>query len=933
MSIIEELVAPTRVSMVVPARRKRRAEHIPKKDPCKICGLAALDHRVYHKPDGDPCQKCTLPAYSHRGNRPKRIRARAARKDERTYHAPKGNPCKKCGKPAKVHRVRVRVPVEGTDKTVTQYKSWGAVKAAAKKKKPAADHLIIGVDGEGKDMPDGRHVYTYLCAVDENGTIVADATNENGLSHEECTEMLLRLPKKALKFGYMFSYDVTMIIRDMPLADRFYLMRPSSRRARICKDKICGKRWTTPPRKCPDCGKSEYEERSEPVRYKGRAYDFFNGSFTIRGDFSRPDRKKPGKWLKNTKIWDCFRFFGTSFVEAIRDWQISTDTEWYPSDPTDPGSTKTTAQIDHILSMKLKRGEFASESMEDVKKYCQEECHLLALMMRKVIKAHRDAGIPLTRYEGAGSTASALLKKNGVGRFKGAKFAELAPDLQTAILSAFFGGRFENSTIGLVEQETHSFDISSAYPYAQTALPCLRCGEWRPVYGSQKKLLRVIKNADLAVARFHVKEVTTKERRKIAWGPLPFRDNKGSIAYGTNFYGWAWKPELLVALKGWPDLVELDGVAWVYKTTRHCRTRHTPFGYVPEMYRVRNAWGKEGPGKALKLGINAGYGKTAQSLGDDPPFQSWIWAGMTTSSTRAQLLEAILAAKDPWSVLAVATDGVYSIEELTLPAPTDTKTWDLTNLNGEPLLDKKGERVRKPLGGWEHKAVPEGLFLAKPGLYYRLKTKMSDMRARGVGRREVFENKEKLVDAFLAWDRKDLDHHIKLESRRFFGAKHSVFAQSRCKPCNTSWPGTVEQCCPKCGELGSDFGVFELRTEHCESCRKRLTKKIERERLMGDASMYGYEIDLRDSLCGQCAKPVYGQWEKRITEVHFDPHPKRERWMKKGGKCVRLYLRDLGGKTSAPYEKGKTTPEGEAMRISKAFAEEQPDWEESKEQT
>ena len=46
--------------------------------------------------------------------------------------------------------------------------------------------------------------------------------------------MLLSLPSKALKFGFMFSYDVTKIIEGMPPEDRFYLMRPKLREKKKC---------------------------------------------------------------------------------------------------------------------------------------------------------------------------------------------------------------------------------------------------------------------------------------------------------------------------------------------------------------------------------------------------------------------------------------------------------------------------------------------------------------------------------------------------------------------------------------------------------------------------------------------------------------------------------------------------------------------------
>lgn len=789
---------------------------------------------------------------------------------------------------------------------------------------------IIGVDGEGEDTPDGGHIYTYLAAVDEFGSLIADAHNPAGLSHQECTDMLLSLPQHSLKFGFMFSYDVTKIIEEMPAADRYYLMRPDARQGKMCN--ACKETWTgdrkpwvqdceacggekvcaacegsgavgasSPAddyddcpaceggcmcpacdgeggvartgKECPSCGSTSVQGFTRSLRWGGRTYGFFNGSLTIASG-------KRAKVKKKTKIWDCFRFFGCAFVEAIKDWGVASP-----------------AQLERIQHMKDKRGAFADESPADVKAYCKEECFLLAVMMRKLITAHEEAGIPLTSYYGAGSTAGALLKKNLVGEFKGPPLEHMPKDLAAAISCAFFGGRFENSQIGKITVPVQSYDISSAYPYALADLPCLKCGTWTLIQGNTPRDVARMKKATLALCKFRVGKLSAAERRELAWGPLPCRDAKGSICYGTNFTGWAWRPEVLAALRGWPDLVTLEGETWIYETV----CDHKPFAFLPEVYRQRVQWGKEGAGKVLKLGANASYGKTAQTLGDDPPFQSWVWAGMTTGTCRGQLLDGICLAKDPWSVLALATDGIYGTEKLAMPKPRDTGTSDLP----------------KPLGGWEHKEIPEGAFLAKPGLYFRLATTLADMRARGVGRREVFSQRERLMSAFEGWDRKDFSFYVPMTSRRFYGAKTSVIAQSRCAPCGKTWPGVPEKGCPKCGAVGSTFKVDFTRTPEeffCAGCDK------------------GFVGKPKCPLCGKIGKKTreskvaYGTWNVREVRIKFDPHPKRERRLGRGGSSVRLTMRDLGGIASAPYRTGATTPEGQAAREGSELALEQPDW-------
>ncbi len=638
-----------------------------------------------------------------------------------------------------------------------------------------------------------------------------------------------------------------------------------------------------------------------PIKYRGRKYDYFNGSLTITGRFNKPRRK--------VKVWDCFRFFGCSFVEALKSWDV--------------GSPE---QRDRILAMKNKRGSFEQEDPADVRNYCREECHLLAVMMRKLVTAHDEAGIHLKNFYGAGSTATALLKYHGVAEHKGPRHADLDLELGRAVAASFFGGRFEDSVVGMVEKHVYGFDISSAYPFALSFLPCLSCGEWRREQMTNKRLRELHERGALVVSKFRVRPLSNDERKATAWGPLPFRDDKGSISYGVNFTGWSWAPELLPALEGWgpggqvlrrsgdqvadpktrePDdlmagLVELEGDAWVYETP----CEHKPFGFMPSGYRQRILWGKEGRGLALKLGMNAGYGKTAQSIGEDPAFQSWIWAGMTTATTRGQILRAIMTARDPWNVLTIATDGIYSLEKLPIWTFYDGGENGASKYppKRQPDRDTGTADLKKPLGGWEGKDIEEGAFIAKPGMYCRLKPSMKDVRARGVGRREFFSSWDKLLAGFLAWDRADPEYAVEIVSRRFYGAKHAIHARSRCPECKKSYPGTPDQGCPKCppdewGQrpIGVDFGAHYVKNE-----------------------------------AGEVA---YGTWSARTIKIAFDPYPKREReGVSRRGKFARLHLRDLGGRESALYDVGSpeplTSPEGMAARRAKDFQLEQPDWDE-----
>lgn len=885
---------------------------------------------IEHKPDGDPCNRCGYAVSRHR--KPRLHHAFVRPKAKKTTRK-KTVACARCGSPRADHPAK---------RVLTKRKKYDSSRGDRKGRS-----RCIGIDGEGHDLPcevcksstcedpthgPREHLYTYLAAVDEHGELLAEARNPKGLTHDECAELLLSLPKNSLKFGFSLGYDLAMWLRELPLHHLYYLVRPDTRRRRICG--TCKAKWNPlAATHCQTCGPGHATRTiTKHVRWNKRGYDVMGKTFIISDGFDPVTRK----WDRSRTIHDVFKFFQTSFVKALAAWSIGTKDERAA-----------------ITAMKNQRGalDWGQQASRDVESYCRKECELLARLMRTLIDAHKEVELELRRFEGAGSTASLLLKKYEVADHRSDPSVEDLPkDLRGAIHSAFSGGRFENSVVGRIDEPIEGFDIRSAYPYALSDLPCLAHGKWRHIKAKGAALMKQVDRATLAVVRFKVKALSEAERKAMAWGPLPFRDDRGSICYPLNFTGWAWRPELRAAMTGWPGLVEpLE--AWVF----HATCSHAPFAFLPIVYRDRVRWGSDGKGIVLKLGTNACAGKTMQKVGDAPPFRDLVWAGNITATTRAQILDMIASARDRWHVLTVATDGIYSTEKLAMPAPRDTSTGELIN--------EKGERVEKALGSWEYKHIEEGAFLAKPGLYFRLRAVlppkgMSDeekdklreeVRARGIGRREVFEQGRQLLTAFGTWKRKSFTFGVKLKSRRFFGIKSCTSARSGCERCGTEWPGVPEQLCPKCRRFGTFMFVSQRRTPQCAPCKARQGKEREHRLVPANApilderQMYkegpypkirllatSSRLALLDphSYCGRCAQPLLGTWGLHEPKVGFDPMPKRERRLEAGGRFARMHVRDVGGAESAPY-RGKTTPEGEASRQGRELLEEQPDVEDA----
>lgn len=97
---------------------------------------------------------------------------------------------------------------------------------------------------------------------------------------------------------------------------------------------------------------------------------------------------------------------------------------------------------------------------------------------------------------------------------------------------SFFGGRFENNRIGKIRGPVHSWDISSAYPYHITNLPCLECGEWS--YTTSRKRMLAAREALVCWEG--------AEDHQLNWGPYPFRTKKQTILFPvTGGTGYTWR--------------------------------------------------------------------------------------------------------------------------------------------------------------------------------------------------------------------------------------------------------------------------------------------------------------------------------------------------------------------------------------------------------
>lgn len=502
----------------------------------------------------------------------------------------------------------------------------------------------IGVDGEGV----GRKPHRYVLLACSDGDYIED---RRGLSTADCLDFMLDLgTRDARVCGYYLSYDWTKMLSDLPDKDLYALFRPELR--------------------ARDNGKS-----FERVKWGKYTIHWLAGAMWLSDDKRR------------VTVWDLGKYAQTSFVNALKEWNIRPDVQ------------------DRIAEMKKRRSRFTFKEIKRIREYCFDECEALAEMATAIEQAHIDADLKPRGWFGPGSTASVLLRRHEIQDKRG----RIPPPMLEGVMCAFFGGRSEVSRSGYVEGPVYSYDISSAYPYHAAQLPCLEHGCWERVTRE-----RAIKSAGVAHALVHGH--VRRAHSPASWGPLPVRLPNTSIVFPREgASGYWWRDEWLAARSGWKGL-EFDHA---YVLRRQCDCK--PFAFLPEIFAHRRAIGKEtGAGKILKLGMNSVYGKLAQTIGG-AQYASRVWAGMITSGTRAQVLRLMLRHKRMENVLMIATDGLFSTE----------------------LHDVDPEIV---LGGWE-RSEHKSMTIVKAGIYWLGNDAKAKLRARGLGRDSLDVAKQQLAEA------------------------------------------------------------------------------------------------------------------------------------------------------------------------------------------
>lgn len=523
------------------------------------------------------------------------------------------------------------------------------------------DHKLVGTP---PDCRGGCPHHYFLFGASTGEHVRADS-----LPTIDCFEVMLEVAREnrtAIHVAFAFDYDVNMICKDLP--------RPVM--ARVNKGLV--------------------------TRWKGYLIEY-----------------RSGKWFRvssegiSCQINDVFSFFACSFVKALRGWGVGGQ-----------------AEIDAIESGKSQRGTFTLAGLDEtVIPYWKSELRLLVQLANKLREILYSGGINITRWYGPGAIANQLYKDKATATY-------IKQDLPEEILDAgqvaYAGGRFETFRAGYYEGDIYSADINSAYPYAMSALPNLATGRWRHVTGRDVRDLRESIQRDPGEYRLgmcRLRYVYNRDVTQLAthegFPLVGFYKRKGNLSFPTRSGGvWLHLPEARIMFEqddaGMFSSFELLEM-WLFEDDGSY-----PFAWVSEMYAQRKCWKDEGnPAQlAAKLGLNALYGKLAQTLGGTvghlPPWHQLEWSGHITSTCRSMLYRA--SVQDYEGLIAYETDGVYSTRPFShLPggAGSGLGEWELSSYTGILYLQNGVYWLRDADGNWlppKSRGVPQAALSFDAGM-------------------------------------------------------------------------------------------------------------------------------------------------------------------------------------------------------------------------
>jgi hypothetical protein len=310
---------------------------------------------------------------------------------------------------------------------------------------------------------------------------------------------------------------------------------------------------------------------------------------------------------------------------------------------------------------KESRSTFSWTDYEFIKQYNQLECAWLCQVMDKVSDMLSSEDLSPNRWYGSSAVANHALRRWNISKEMRRTVEEkMSPHIWEALTCAYFGGRIEALKLGTFTNVL-AYDINSAYP-AEIASLWSNKGIWTYTH-------------DYVPEKFSIWHVEFNFPKDAYFGLLPFREKSGSIKYPLRGRGWYWFPEIAYAMERYPGSIKfIEG--YYHEGQEKTSLQRV----IPELYEKRRRYKEQGnlAEYVLKITLNALYGKFAQKIGA-ADYKNFVWAGWITSATRAKLMRATNGKEQ--SIIAFATDGIYTTEPLNVSLSKGLGDWSLEKYN------------------------------------------------------------------------------------------------------------------------------------------------------------------------------------------------------------------------------------------------------------
>jgi len=211
-------------------------------------------------------------------------------------------------------------------------------------------------------------------------------------------------------------------------------------------------------------------------------------------------------------------------------------------------------------------------------------------------------------------------------------------EFETMTCGGYAGGRFETNTHGFIDAPIYQYDLKSAYPANMRGLPCPFHTHWEHLPWATR----------LPRSGTYIADITFRHPPNTPWWcGLPVRHHKPPhhLAWPLDGRGIYWSPEIEATKRCLHAKIKVHNL-WLARRRCNCDL-YTPM--VEYLYAKCMEYGSEGEGAPFKLALNSMYGKFAQRRTGSGPYWDAVAAGLITSRTRAQIIEAI--SHDPEAVI------------------------------------------------------------------------------------------------------------------------------------------------------------------------------------------------------------------------------------------------------------------------------------------